>query len=104
MSERGHEHLLMKVDDPELEQKAEQALDFLNQNTEQVAESARRTVARNLRIMSGMGRRLVEYVNQKIPFFQRRHRLNSWEDYLPPLGRELHELLEENSSAASAKS
>jgi len=99
MKERGHEHLLMQVDDPDLEAKAEAALDDLNENAEQVAESARRTVAKHLHIMSNMGRRLVEYVGEKYPHFEPKRQLHSWEEYLPPLGRELHSLLDEHADA-----
>jgi polysaccharide pyruvyl transferase WcaK-like protein len=97
MRDRGHEHLLMRVDDPDLQANAEAALDYLNENTEAVAEEASRTVAKHLRIMSDMGRKLVEYVVQKHPQFEPRRRLDSWEDYLPPLGAELHELLGEHA-------
>ena len=97
MRERGHEHLLMRVDDPDLESRIEMALDDLNENTHQVADEASRTVAKHLRIMSSMGRRLVDYVVEKHPQFEPRRRLESWEDYLPPMGPELHELLCEHA-------
>ena len=99
MKERGHEHLLMHVDDPDLEVKAELALNELNANAEQVAECSNRTVAKHLRIMSNMGRRLVEYVGEKFPHFQPNQQLHSWEDYLPSLGKELHALLEKHADA-----
>ena len=52
MKERGHERLLMQVDDPELESKAEAALDDLHRNAEHVAESANQMVAKHLHMMS----------------------------------------------------
>ena len=99
MKERGHEHLLMKVDDPDLEAKSGAALEDLRINSEEIIDAARRTVAKNLRIMSGMGQRLVEYVGQKYPAFQPAHTLGGWEDFLPPLGRDLHDLLEDHADA-----
>ena len=95
MKDRGHEHLLMQVDDPDLEDRAESALDVLNANAEQVAQASNRTVVKNLRIMSNMGRRLVEYVREKYPRFEHHRPLHSWEDYLPPLSPELHALLDD---------
>lgn len=95
MKDRGHEHLLMQVDDPDLEDRAESALDVLNANAEQVAQASNRTVVKNLRIMSNMGRRLVEYVREKYPRFEHPRPLHSWEDYLPPLSPELHALLDD---------
>jgi polysaccharide pyruvyl transferase WcaK-like protein len=97
MKERGHEHLLMTVDDPDLEAKAGAALETLRINAAEVVDASRRTVAKNLRIMSGMGQRLVEYVRHRYPSFEPTQTLRTWEDYLPPLGRNLHALLEDHS-------
>lgn len=100
MKDRGHENLLMRVDDPDLESRIGLALDHLNQHTEWVGEVASKTVAKHLHIMSHMGQRLVQYVGEKYPQFEIKKRFNSWEDYLPPMGHELHALLEEHSRAA----
>jgi hypothetical protein len=97
MKERGHEHLLMKVDDPALEVKAGAALEILRINAAEVIDASRRTVAKNLRTMAGMGKRLVEYVGSRYPRFEPSRKLRTWEDYLPPLGPDLHALLEDHS-------
>ncbi len=99
MRDRGHEHLLMRVDDPDLESKAEDALNYLNLNADEVAESANRTVAKHLKIMSNMGRRLVKHVTEKYPQFEPARQRNSWEEFLPPLGPELHALLDKYADA-----
>ena len=100
MRERGHEHLLMRVDDPDLESRIDVSLDELNRNSPQIVEESIQTVSRNLRIMSGMGQKLVEYVANNHPRFLPQRQLHSWEDYLPPMGPELHQLLEQYSYAA----
>lgn len=100
MKDRGHEHLSMRVDAPDLEERISVALDHLDKNSEWIGETARQTVGKQLRIMSRMGRRLVQYVGERYPNFEIRQQFNSWEDYLPPLGPELHLLLEEQAHAA----
>lgn len=100
MRERGHDHLRMSVNDPDLEGKAIDALNYLHRHGDQVAEEARRVVSRNLRVMSGMGKRLVEFFGEKYPNFAPAQEFRSWEDYLPPLGPELHALLERHAQAA----
>ena len=97
MKERGHEHLLMRVDDPDLEERAEAALFELNKNPELISEGATQTVARNLQVMSTMGHKLLDYVIQRHPQFEPKQQFRSWEDYLPPMGPELHSLLEQHA-------
>ena len=97
MKERGHERLVMAVDDPDLEAKAEVALNELKANAADVIAASRRVVAKNLQIMATMGKRLVEHVGRRYPMFEPRHRFASWENYLPPLGGELHALLEDHA-------
>lgn len=100
MRDRGHEkQLLMTVDDPDLEAKALAALDYLHENKAEVADVAGKTVVKHLRVMSGMGKRLVEYVHEKLPAFNPARTYNSWEDYLPPLGPAIQSLLEEHAHA-----
>lgn len=100
MKDRGHEHLSMRVDAPDLEERISVALDHLDKNSEWIGETARQTVGKHLRIMSRMGRRLVQYVGERYPNFEIRQQFNSWEDYLLPLGPELHLLLDEQAHAA----
>lgn len=99
MKDRGHEHLLMRVDDPDLESRVETALDHLHEYTESVADTASKTVVKHLHMMSQMGKRLVEYVGEKYPNFEITQRFNSWEDFLPPMGGELQELLNTHSES-----
>lgn len=100
MRERGHEYLSMRVDDPNLEPRIDLALQLLNRHADQIAEECVQTVARQLSVMSGMGKSLLEHVLDKYPKFEPKRQFHSWEDYLPPLGRELHELIEQHSVAA----
>lgn len=102
MRERGHEHLLMKVDEPQLADKVVAALSALDSEAEEIRDSMQRCVARNLRLMSRMGIYFEEYVSRQYPEFPVRTGVLGWEEYLPPLSPLLRELLETHSGAVLA--
>jgi polysaccharide pyruvyl transferase WcaK-like protein len=93
MRERGHEELLMNVDDPDLEQKLLAALQTLAQDGERIADGIARTVVKNLKVMARMGVYLEEEVQRRYPEFPTRTGEWSWEDYLPPMSEGLRELI-----------
>src|SRR5271166_4000237 len=93
MRERGHQDLLMTVDDPDLEQKLLAALDKLSCEGEAIATGIAQTVVRNLKVMARMGVYFEEEVQRKYPEFKTRRGEWSWEDYLPPMSRSLRELV-----------
>jgi polysaccharide pyruvyl transferase WcaK-like protein len=97
MRERGHEHLLMRVDEPELADKIVAALRALDAQAREIREAMRQTVARNLQLMARMGTYFEEQVARRYPQFPVRSGVLSWEDYLPPLSPTLLKLLEEHS-------
>jgi polysaccharide pyruvyl transferase WcaK-like protein len=92
MRERGHEHLFLTVDDPELEPKLLQMMETLECEAESVREGIGRTVVRNLKVMARMGTFLEDAVRRTYPEFPLRSGVLSWEDYLPPLSRTLLDL------------
>jgi polysaccharide pyruvyl transferase WcaK-like protein len=92
MRERGHQDLLMTVDDPELEGKLLAALEKLSSEGEAIADGIARTVVRNLKVMARMGVYFEEEVQRRYPEFETRRGEWSWEDYLPPMSRRLLEL------------
>ena len=94
MKERGHPHLLLEVDDPDLEAKLGVVLDTLQKEREAIREGIGRTVARNLKLMARMGVYFEQHVQRRYPEFPTRSGLHSWEDYLPPLSGSLRKLLE----------
>jgi polysaccharide pyruvyl transferase WcaK-like protein len=94
MRDRGHEHLLMHVDELELEDKIVAALRALDSQTEAVRDAMGRTVARNLQLMARMGTYLEEQVARHYPEFPVRKGVLGWEDYLPPLSPGLRKLVE----------
>jgi polysaccharide pyruvyl transferase WcaK-like protein len=98
MGERGHEHLLMGVDDAELEDKIVAALRALDADTEQSRCAMGRVVARNLQLMSRMGTYFEEQVARRYPECPIRSGILSWEDYLPPLSPLLRDLVEKHES------
>src|SRR5205809_672901 len=94
MRERGHEHLLMNVDDPDLEPRLLTAMNTLCREGEAIATAIGKTVVRNLKVMARMGVYFEEEVQRRYPDFPTRRGEWSWEDYLPPLGAELRGLVE----------
>jgi polysaccharide pyruvyl transferase WcaK-like protein len=93
MRERGHEDLLMTVDDPELETKLLAALEKLATEGERIADGIARTVVKNLKVMARMGVYFEEELQRRYPEFPTRRGEWSWEDYLPPMSPSLHELV-----------
>ncbi len=94
MRERGHEELLMNVDDADLESKLLAALLELSHDGERIADGIGRTVVRNLKVMARMGVYFEEEVQRRYPEFPTRRGEWSWEDYLPPIGAGLQSLVE----------
>jgi polysaccharide pyruvyl transferase WcaK-like protein len=94
MRERGHEHLLMNVDDPDLEPRLLTAMNQLCRESESIAAAIGKTVVRNLKVMARMGVYFEEEVQRRYPEFPTRRGEWSWEDYLPPLGAALRGLVE----------
>jgi polysaccharide pyruvyl transferase WcaK-like protein len=93
MRERGHQELLMNVDDPDLEQKLLAALETLATQGERIADGIARTVVKNLKVMARMGVYFEEEVRRRYPEFPTRTGEWSWEDYLPPMNASLRHLV-----------
>jgi len=102
MRERAHEHLLMEVDDAELEDRIVAALLDLDAQAEEIRDSMSRVVARNLQLMARMGTYFEEQVARRYPEFPIRTGTLSWEDYLPPLSPALQQLLETYSGVLAS--
>jgi len=102
MRERGHEHLLMEVDQPDLADRIVSALTALDADADQIRCAMGKVVAKNLRMMARMGVYLEERVARQYPQFPIRNGVRGWEEYLPPLAPELTKLLEEHSGVLAA--
>jgi len=94
MRERGHQHLLLEVDEPELETKLLEILETLRRDADALREGIGRTVTRNLKLMARMGVFFERHLQRRYPEFPVRSGVYSWEDYLPPLSPTLRSLLE----------
>jgi polysaccharide pyruvyl transferase WcaK-like protein len=101
MRERGHENLLSRVDDPDLEDRIVASLQVLDSHTEPIRDAMGATVARNLQLMARMGVYFEEQVARRYPGFPIRSGVLSWQDYLSPLSPTLNKLLEEHSGVAA---
>jgi polysaccharide pyruvyl transferase WcaK-like protein len=102
MRERGHEHLLMRVDEPDLAEKIVRALELLDAEADEIRDSIPRTVARNLQLMARMGVYLEEQIARCFPDFPIRTGVLSWEEYLPSLSPALRQLVEERNATVTA--
>ena len=94
LRERGHDHLLLTVDDPELEPKLFAVMDTLCREREPIAAATGRAVVKNLKLMARMGIYFQQNVRERYPEFPVRSGILSWEDYLPPLSPALRKLVE----------
>jgi polysaccharide pyruvyl transferase WcaK-like protein len=99
MRERGHEHLLLTVDDPDLEPKLFHVMETLFREADSVRDGIGKTVVRNLKVMARMGTLLEDVVARTYPEFPIRSGVFSWEDYLPPLSKGLVQLAGRYDSA-----
>ncbi len=102
MRERGHQHLLLTVEDPDLGPKLLQVMERLVVEAEEIRESIGRTVVSNLKSMARMATFLEDEVRKTYPEFPLRQGVLRWEDNLPPLPKELRELVEKHDRAAAA--
>jgi polysaccharide pyruvyl transferase WcaK-like protein len=102
LRERGHEHLLLTVDDPDLEAKLPLVMEHLVAEADAIRDGIARSVVRNLKTMARMGVFLERAVHQRYPEFPVRSGVQSWEEYLPPLSQNLERLVESYEGAAAA--
>jgi polysaccharide pyruvyl transferase WcaK-like protein len=96
LQERGHEDLLMTVDDPDLGDKLLIAMEKLRSDDAAIRDAIGRTVVQNLERMARMGVFLERHVQKIYPDFPVAGGVRSWEDYLPPLSPGLQKLVEQH--------
>jgi polysaccharide pyruvyl transferase WcaK-like protein len=106
MRERGHNHLCVTVDDPDLGPKMLQMMETLVAESESIRQGIGDTVVRNLKVMARMGVIFEDLMRRQYPGFPLRDGVRSWEEYLPPLSENLVRLAEkydvsETATAAS---
>ncbi|HEV2101962.1 MAG TPA: polysaccharide pyruvyl transferase family protein [Candidatus Acidoferrum sp.] len=99
MRERGHQHLVLDVDDPELGPKLLDVMERLVVEAEEIRDSIGRTVVSNLKAMSRMAIFFEDELRKTYPEFPLRKGVLSWEDNLPPFSDNLRKLVEEYDSA-----
>jgi len=102
MRERGHQHLLLTVDDPDLGPKLLQVMERLVVEAKAIRENIGRTVVSNLKGMARMANFLEDELRKTYPEFPLRKGVLSWEDNLPPLKKELSDLVEQYDTTATA--
>jgi polysaccharide pyruvyl transferase WcaK-like protein len=102
MRERGHQHLLLTVDDPDLEPKLLQVMESLVTEAEAIRENIGKAVVSNLKAMARMAIFLEDEVRRTYPEFPLRRGVVSWEDNLPPLSENLRKLVETYDQTTTA--
>jgi hypothetical protein len=89
------------VDDPELGPKLLQVMERLVAEADAIRESIGRTVVSNLKGMARMAGYLEDEVRKNYPEFPLRKGVLSWEENLPPLSKELVELVEQYDTSTA---
>jgi len=102
LRERGHEHLLLTVEDADLGERLAGVLERLAAEADAVRDGIGRSVVRNLKTMARMGMYLERAVHQQYPEFPVRSGVRGWEEYLPALSPNLTGLLDTYEGAAIA--
>jgi polysaccharide pyruvyl transferase WcaK-like protein len=102
MRERGHSHLCVTVDDPDLGPKMLQMMETLVADAESIREGIGQTVVRNLKVMARMGVIFEDLMRRQYPEFPLRGGVRSWEEYLPPLSENLVRLAEKYDVSEAA--
>jgi polysaccharide pyruvyl transferase WcaK-like protein len=93
MHERGHDKLLLEVDDPDLEERLVEVLETLYLEKDAIRDGIGRCVVSNLHKMAKMGVAFEEHVQRCYGDFPVRQGTLSWEDYLPRMSPELDALV-----------
>jgi polysaccharide pyruvyl transferase WcaK-like protein len=99
MRERGHQHLLLNVDDPDLGPKLLDIMEKLVVEADSIRDSIGRTVVSNLKAMSRMAIFFEDELRKTYPEFPLRKGVLSWEDNLPLFSDNLRKLVEEYDSS-----
>jgi polysaccharide pyruvyl transferase WcaK-like protein len=102
MRERGHEDLLMTVDDPDLEAKLLIAMEKMRSDADAIRGAIGQTVVENLKRMARMGVYLERNVSELYPAFPLASGVRVWQDYLPPLSAPLAKLVATHDTSAHA--
>ena len=100
LRDRGHENLLLTVEDPNLEAKLFTVMETLSNDAENIRQGIGGCVVRNLKTMARMGMYLERAVQERYPEFPTRSGVRGWEEYLPPLSPNLEKLLDKYENAA----
>jgi polysaccharide pyruvyl transferase WcaK-like protein len=95
MRERGHNHLCVGAEEPDLGAKMLQMMETLVAEGESIRVAIAETVVRNLKVMARMGVIFEDLVRRQYPDFPLRGGVRSWDEYLPSLDGDLQRLAEQ---------
>ena len=93
MTDRGHPHLLLSVEEAELGPKILGAMRSLVTEGERITRDIERFVPQQLKMLGEMGIAFEDELLRVYPEFPRRNVPRTWEHYLPPLAPTLQRIL-----------
>lgn len=93
MTERNHKHLLLQVDESNLEEKLKAILDILHKDAEKISQEIGSIIPKQLQLMGEMGIAFEDEVRRKHPEFPFPARTRSWNEYLPQVDSNIEEIL-----------
>jgi polysaccharide pyruvyl transferase WcaK-like protein len=94
LADRGHQHLCLEVDDPQLEHKTLDLLRRLERDADAIREGIARAIPRQLRLMGQMGLDFADEVARVYPDFPRPDLARTWDAHLPRLPAALGPIME----------
>ena len=93
MHDRGHDDLFLEVDEEDLENKILATLKQLDRNGPAISAGIAKEIPKQLALMGQMGIDFMDELEKIYPEFPRKPLPRTWQAHLPPLSKELQQLL-----------
>lgn len=93
LNERGHQHLLLTVDEPELESKLGDILETLYNDSDKISHEIGKIIPKQLRLMGEMGMAFEDEVRRLYPEFPFKQRNRVWSEYIPSVDPNIEKLM-----------
>lgn len=94
MIERNHQHLLLTVDEDNLQEKISKVLETLYLDGERISHEIGRVIPRQLKLMGEMGMTFEDEVKRIYPDFPFKQRNRTWNEYLPHFDSNIEKIME----------
>lgn len=94
LTQRGHQHLLLTVDESNLQEKLSDILDVLYNDAEKISHEIGKIIPKQLQLMGEMGIAFEDEVKRLYPEFPFKHRNRVWHEYIPAVDPNIEKLME----------